>query len=107
MTTPEAIVAHAMLDAVKRKGGIARKLEFSGRSGAPDYLVAVNNRIAFIELKSDRGKLSNIQRAELSTLAKYGIKPIFVSLGAENARTIINNTAPDDWASFCEVDQWR
>ena len=74
MTTPEAIVAHAMLDAVKRKGGIA-----------------------FIDID----KLSYIQRA------KYGIKPIFISLGADYARTIINNTAPDDWASFCEVNPWQ
>ena len=73
--TPEALVAHAMLAAVKRKGGIA-----------------------FIELKS--GKLSYIPRA------KYGVKPIFVSLGADNSRTIIDNMASDDWASFCEVNPW-
>ena len=73
--TPEALVAHAMLAAVKRKGGIA-----------------------FIELKS--GKLSYIPRAN------YGVKPIFVSLGADNARTIIDNMASDDWASFCEVNPW-
>ena len=107
MMTPEALVARAMLAAVKRKGGIARKLEFSGRAGAPDYLVAVNNRVAFIELKSDCGKLSDIQRAELSTLAKYGVKPIFVAFGADNARTIIDNMAPEDWASFCEVNPWQ
>ena len=105
--TPESLVARAMLAAVKRKGGIARKLEFSGRAGAPDYLVAVNNHVAFIELKSERGKLSDIQRAEFSTLAKYGVKPIFVAFGADNARTIIDNMASDDWASFCEVNQWR
>lgn len=105
--TPESLVARAMLAAVKRKGGIARKLEFSGRAGAPDYLVAVNNRIAFIELKSDSGKLSNIQRAEFSTLAKYGVKPIFVAFGADNARTIIDNMASGDWTYFCEVNQWR
>ena len=54
-------------------------------------------RIAFIEF----GNLSDIPRA------KYGIKPIFVSFGADNARAIIDNTAPDDWASFCEGNQWR
>lgn len=75
--TPEALVARAMLVAVKRKGGIA-----------------------FIELKSDRGKLSYI------TSAKYGVKPIFVSFGADNARTIIDNMASDDWASFHEVNPW-
>ena len=74
--TPEALVARAMLSAVKRKGGIA-----------------------FIELKSDRG-------ISYSTRAKYGIKPIFVSLGADYARTIIDNMALDDWASFCEVNPW-
>ena len=53
--------------------------------------------IAFIDLD----KLSYSPRA------KYGIKPIFVSFGADNARTIIDNMASDDWASFCEVNQWR
>ena len=53
--------------------------------------------IAFIDLD----KLSDIPRA------KYGIKPIFISFGADNARAIIDNMAPDDWASFCEVNQWQ
>ena len=74
MTTPEALVARAMLSSVKRKVGIA-----------------------FIEF----GKLSYIPRA------KYGIKPIFVAFGADNARTIIDNMAPDDWASFYEVNPWQ
>ena len=87
MMTPESLVARAMLDAVKRKGGIARKLEFSWSAGAPDY------RVSYIEFKSEH--------------AKYGIKPIFVSLGADYARTIIDNMAPEDWASFCEVNPWQ
>ena len=53
--------------------------------------------IAFIEF----GKLSDIPRA------KYGIKPIFVSFGADNARTIIDKIEHDDWASFCEVNPWQ
>ena len=72
--TPEAIVARAMLSAVKRKGWIA-----------------------FIEF----GELSDTPRA------KYGTKPIFVVFGADSARTIIDNMASDDWASFCEVNPWQ
>ena len=53
--------------------------------------------IAFIEF----GKLSYIPRA------KYGVKPIFVSFGADNARTIIDNMAPEDWAPLCEVNPWQ
>ena len=74
MTTPESLVARAMLAAVKRKGGIA-----------------------FIDLD----KLSYSPRA------KYGVKPIFISVGVDNARTIIDNMASDDWASFCEVNPWQ
>ena len=83
--TPEALVARAMLAAVKRKGGIAQ-CDISYYAIPPDYLAA------FIELKRDCGK--------------YGVKPIFVSFGADNARTIIDNMASDDWASFCEVNPW-
>ena len=53
--------------------------------------------IAFIEF----GELSYTMRA------KYGVKPIFVSFGAENARTTIYNMTPYDWASFCEVNPWQ
>ena len=62
-------------------------------------LTAVKRKvgIAFIEFD----KLSYTPRA------KYGVRPIFVSFGAENARTIIDNMASDDWASFCEVNPWR
>ena len=62
-------------------------------------LAAVKRKvgIAFIDLD----KLSYIPRA------KYGIKPIFVSFGADNARMIIDNMASDDWASFCEVNPWQ
>ena len=74
MMKPEALVARAMLTAVKRKVGIA-----------------------FIDLD----KLSYIPRA------KYGIKPIFVSFGSDYARTIIDNMALDDWASFHEVNPWQ
>ena len=74
MTTPESLVARAMLSAVKRKSGIA-----------------------FVDLD----KLSYSPRA------KYGVKPIFVSFGADYARTITDNMALDDWASFCEVNPWQ
>ena len=62
-------------------------------------LAAVKRKvgIAFIDLD----KLSYIPRA------KYGIKTIFVSFGADNARTIIENMALDDWASFHEVNPWQ
>ena len=52
--------------------------------------------ITFIEF----GKLSYVTRS------KYGVKPIFVSFGADIARTIVDNMSLDDWASFYEVNPW-
>ena len=62
-------------------------------------LAAVKRKgwIAFIDLD----KLSYTMRA------KYGIKPIFVAFGEDNARTIIENMTFDDWASFHEVNPWQ
>ena len=71
----------------------------------PESLVA-RTMLAAVKRKSG---IAFIELDELSyiTRAKYGIKPIFVSFGAENARTIIDNMASDDWASFCEVNPWQ
>ena len=61
------------------------------------FAVKRKSGIVFIEL----GRLSYIPRA------KYSVKPIFVSFGEDNARTIIENMTLDDWASFCEVNPWQ
>ena len=53
--------------------------------------------IAFIEF----GKLSDIPRA------KYGVKPIFISFGADNARGIIDNLALDDWVRKSAIDAYK
>ena len=49
----------------------------------------------------------DLDKLSYSPRANYGIKPIFVSLGADYARTITDNMALDDWASFCEVNPWQ
>ena len=49
----------------------------------------------------------DLDKLSYSPRAKYGIKPIFVAFGAENARAIIDNMMPKDWASFCEINQWQ
>ena len=71
----------------------------------PESLVAR----AMLDAVKRKGWITFIEFDKLSYIprAKYGIKPIFVSFGAENARTIIDNMAPDDWASFCEVNPWQ
>ena len=71
----------------------------------PESLVAR----AMLSAVKRKGGITFIELDKLSysPSAKYGIKPIFVTFGAENARTIIDNMALDDWASFCEVNPWQ
>ena len=71
----------------------------------PESLVAR----AMLSAVKRKGGIAFIDPVKLSysPRARYGIKPIFVSFGEEIARTIVNNMASDDWASFCEVNPWQ
>ena len=71
----------------------------------PESLVAR----AMLDAVKRKGWITFIEFDKLSYIprAKYGIKPIFVAFGADNARTIIDNMASEDWASFCEINQWQ
>ena len=68
----------------------------------PESLVAR----AMLSAVKRKGWITFIEFDKLSYTprAKYSVKPIFVSFGADIARTIIDNTASGDWASFCEVN---
>ena len=71
----------------------------------PEALVA---RAMLSSVKRKSGiAFIDLDKLSYSPRAKYGVKPIFVSFGADNARTIINNMAFEDWASFCEVNPWQ
>ena len=71
----------------------------------PESLVAR----AMLDAVKRKGWITFIEFDKLSYIpsARYGVKPIFVAFGADNARTIIDNMASEDWASFCEINPWQ
>lgn len=69
--TLERDIEKYLADAVKRMGGICRKVAWINRRGAPDRIVLLNG-VRFVELKTSKGKLSKIQEQEIETLKKHG-----------------------------------
>ncbi len=54
-------------------GWLVRRLEYTGRAGAPDIIAFRAGRVLLVEFKSPTGKLRPGQVAEHALLAKHGI----------------------------------
>lgn len=58
---------------VKKRGGVAYKFVSPGNNGVPDRMVVMpGGRVAFIELKTETGRLRTDQIAQLRRLDKLG-----------------------------------
>lgn len=58
---------------VKRMGGRAYKWTSPGNDGVPDRIVILPNRNPiFVELKTEKGKLSELQRVQIRRLQELG-----------------------------------
>lgn len=87
-STPEGQVAAALIKAVEARGGFIRKLKWENRVGAPDYLVAFNGHVFFIETKAPGKKVRPAQAAEFRKL--HDARQIVLVLDrAELAETLV------------------
>jgi len=69
----EAALEAKLATLVKAKGGVAYKLDTRAKKGAPDRVVVLPGREAtFVELKTDRGRLSPMQEVELDRIRAAG-----------------------------------
>lgn len=58
---------------VRAKGGVLYRLDPRSKKGAPDRVVVLPGRLTtFVELKTDRGRLSPIQAVELDRIRAAG-----------------------------------
>lgn len=78
--TPEAKVVQRIKTLVKSYGGGVRKVEWSGRRGAPDLLVLMPGRHFFVEVKAPGEKPRPEQLREHERLRAAGFD-VFVSDG--------------------------
>lgn len=84
-------------DEIKKAGGKAYKFTSPGNDGVPDRIVMLlGGRIVFVELKTDTGKLSKLQKLQCRQIAELGqtvrvlhglaeVRDFFMEFGLETA----------------------
>ena len=69
----ESSVAKYLLKRTKALGGVARKVSYESRKGAPDwFLFFPEGVLIMVETKSTTGRLSALQTVEAQTLGDLG-----------------------------------
>nr|DAR84849.1 MAG TPA: Nuclease [Caudoviricetes sp.] len=74
---------------VKKLGGLCYKWVSPGNAGVPDRIVLLPNRPAmFVELKTDKGKLSRLQEVQIKKLRNINDQ-VYVLCGLEEIKEFI------------------
>lgn len=67
----ESEIERVLVEEVKRLGGRAYKWTSPGNDGVPDRIVFLpDTRVIFVELKTDTGRLSPLQKIQIDRLKK-------------------------------------
>lgn len=75
---------------VKKLGGCAYKFVSPGNDGVPDRIVVMPNRApVFVELKTEKGRLSPLQHAQIKKLQGMG-QDVFVLRGVHDVRWFLD-----------------
>lgn len=74
---------------VRRKGGLTYKFTSPGNVGVPDRIVITpRGEVWFVELKTEAGQLSPMQRHQLERLRGMGCN-VVVTYGWEETRAVL------------------
>lgn len=69
----EKRIEKRLVDGIKKLGGRAYKFISPGNAGVPDRIVILpNQKTIFVELKTEKGKLTDLQKAQLRKLIDLG-----------------------------------
>lgn len=84
----EKTVEKKLTDGVKKLGGRSYKFISPGNSGVPDRIVICDGKIFFVELKTETGRLSALQKIQIDRLKKLGAK-VLVLYGEEDVNKFL------------------
>jgi len=69
----EATVERSFRDRLRKTGCLVYKFVSPGNDGVPDRIVITpGGRVIFVELKTERGELSDIQRYQIRRIRDHG-----------------------------------
>lgn len=83
-----------MVRMVKERGGMCLKFVSPNNPGVPDRIIITpEGRIIFVELKTDTGRLANIQKWQIGEMRKRGAD-VRVVKGWPAAKALIEEVLP-------------
>ena len=74
----ERDIERTLVREVRRAGGEAYKWVSPGNDGVPDRIVILGGEVIFVELKSETGRLSAVQKLQIDRLRKLGQEVVVV-----------------------------
>lgn len=90
----EKEIERRMVRMVKERGGLCYKFTSPSNPGVPDRIVITpEGRVVFVELKTEIGRLANIQQWQLSEMRKRGAD-VRVIKGWDAAKAFIEEVMP-------------
>ena len=82
-------------NALEAKGCLVYKFASPNCRGVPDRIVITDvGKILFVELKTEKGVLSKLQKVQINKLLAYR-QNVFVLYGLQEVEEFVNNI--DDW----------
>ena len=87
--TPEGKIVQDIRRWIKSIGGQTRKCSWEGRRGAPDLLIMINGHHHWLEVKSAKGELTLLQRAEIGLMRQNGCS-VDVVRSLDDAKTVLS-----------------
>lgn len=87
-----------MVKAVKERGGLCYKFISPNNPGVPDRIIITpNGKIVFVELKTEVGRLANIQKWQLGEMRKRGVD-VRVAKGWSAVKDLLDEILPKQGA---------
>lgn len=85
----EREIEKKLVDGVRKLGGRAYKFVSPGNDGVPDRIVVLPDTAPmFVELKTESGKLSSLQKVQITRLEKLG-QNVRVLYGLEDVKRFL------------------
>lgn len=57
---------------------IKYNVDYKAKAGMPDTFAAINNKAVFMEIKTDEGEASTIQKAQMRKIKKNSTKYVYI-----------------------------
>ena len=92
----ESAIEARLVKMVRERGGLCYKFVSPSNPGVPDRIVITpDGRSIYVELKTEIGRLANIQRWQLDEMRKRGAD-VRVLKGLEEVKAFVREVMPDE-----------